>query len=797
VLVAWILLPALLAALALGVGMLVESATGRRIPGVLLLPVGLAGLIVAGQATASFDPTAELTVPLAILLAIAGWGLALRRRRTLRPRLAPTLAFVLTGLVFAAPVLASGDPTFGGYIRLDDTSTWLAITDRIMEHGRSLDGLAPSTYEAALSFNIGDGYPIGIFVPLGIGGTLTGSDIAWLIQPYMSVIAGALALTLFQLAGRVVTAGWARAVVAVLAAQPALLVGYVQWGGVKEVAAALLVALVAALAVRLAQARSRRPLAAGARAALPVAIASAALLAVISAGGALWLLPPLGLALIYAWRRAGAAEAARRALGVAVVTALLSVPAIVTGAVLPPTSSPLTSDTAKGNLFEPLELEQVAGIWPAGDFRGDPVEPGITGILIAIALIAAVAGVIVARRRSAATLVYVVGTLAAAAVIVALGSPWVDGKALATAAPAVALTALLGAVAALAAGSLAGRALGAIALVAVAGGILWSNALAYRDVSLAPYEQLAELERIGEMVEGEGPTLMTEYQPYGARHFLREADPEGVSELRRRAVPLRNGLSARKGVNADTDEISPPALHEYMTLVLRRSPVQSRPPAPYRLVWEGRYYEVWQRPAHAGKAAQRIGLGDDLDPTARLDCGDLAELVGEAPRGEVIAAGRPPTVVVPLDRAEHPPGWAERPRAIVPGEGTVRADVAIPRHRSWSAWLAGSVPSEVELLVDGEPVGSAHHFLNNYGFFVDLGAAELAAGRHRLELRFDGAGLAPGRGTSPQAVGPLILSASDPAEATLTELPAARAGRLCERRWDWIEVASGRRARPG
>ena len=34
----------------------------------------------------------------------------------------------------------------------------------------------------------------------------------------------------------------------------------------------------------------------------------------------------------------------------------------------------------------------------------------------------------------------------------------------------------------------------------------------------------------------------------------------------------------------------------YRTLVLRRSPVQSRPPAPYRLVWAGESYEVWQRP---------------------------------------------------------------------------------------------------------------------------------------------------------------------------------------------------------
>ena len=33
--------------------------------------------------------------------------------------------------------------------------------------------------------------------------------------------------------------------------------------------------------------------------------------------------------------------------------------------------------------------------------------------------------------------------------------------------------------------------------VAILGGVLWSDALAYRDVSLAPRPQLAELEHIG------------------------------------------------------------------------------------------------------------------------------------------------------------------------------------------------------------------------------------------------------------------------------------------------------------
>ena len=109
-------------------------------------------------------------------------------------------------------------------------------------------------------------------------------------------------------------------------------------------------------------------------------------------------------------------------------------------------------------------------------------------------------------------------------------------------------------------------------------GVLWSGALAYRDVNLAPRDQLAELETIGHRIAGQGPTLMTEYQPYGVRHFLRDSEPEGASELRRRQVPLAGGGTLPKGATADTDRFRLAGLLAYRTLVLRRSPDPESPP---------------------------------------------------------------------------------------------------------------------------------------------------------------------------------------------------------------------------
>ena len=71
--------------------------------------------------------------------------------------------------VFAAPVVLSGEATFAGYIKLDDTATYCAMTDRVMEHARDLAGFAPSTYEATLATTLAVGYPTGALMPIGIG----------------------------------------------------------------------------------------------------------------------------------------------------------------------------------------------------------------------------------------------------------------------------------------------------------------------------------------------------------------------------------------------------------------------------------------------------------------------------------------------------------------------------------------------------------------------------------------------------------------------------------------------------
>src|SRR5262249_12424062 len=317
-----------------------------------------------------------------------------------------------------------------------------------------------------------------------------------------------------------------RSLCAVVAAQAALLFGYYLWGGIKEVGgAALLVLVCGLLPVALNGWRNWRW-------AVPLAVAVAAMAGMLTvAGGAVWVAPALGLGFLALLRSEGANRAFRVAGVFAVVLAALSLPWLLGSPLLPPTSAPLDAANAKGNLVGPLNPFQVFGIWPVGDFRFDPDDPLVTAFLIAVVVGSTLAGALrVWRLKTArAPIIFWATALAGSAVLVAAGSPWVGGKALATASPALLFGGIAGAAILTERGF---RVEGLLAIAAIVAGVLWSNALAYRDVWLAPQEKLAELEHVGKLIDGQGPALMTEYEPYGVRHFLRDADAEGASELR-------------------------------------------------------------------------------------------------------------------------------------------------------------------------------------------------------------------------------------------------------------------------
>ena len=796
--VSWLLFPLVLGLLSLGCGLLVQLAAGVQLPRVLLLPLGFAFIVVVALFTTTNSETARLTTPVVVGLAVAGLALAL----PWRPRRAGGWAAATATATYAAlgaPVFLSGGATFAGYIKLDDTATWLSFSDRLLEHGRNVAGLAPSTYETTLGINlIQNGYPAGAFAPLGVMHELLGIDSAWLFQPYIAFLGAMLALALYGLTARIIESAPLRAFAVFVAAQPALLYGYSLWGGLKEEATAALLVLVATLTpLALRQGVQMRSL-------LPLAVAVAALLGVNGFVGAVWIAPILVVALVAGLRRHGLAFT--RSTGAFVVlAAVLSIPTLLlTGRFLSATGA--TSIAAGegsagglasqdlGNLLHPLSNLQVFGIWPVGDFRLRPENIELTYVLVVVVASAALAGLWWAwTRREWGLLLYVLGAAIGGAASVAVGSPWIDAKALAIASPAALITATI----ALAWLFRNGRRVEAtVGILAIAAGVFWSNALAYHDVWLAPRSQLRELEAIGKQFSGEGPALMTEYSPYGVRHFLRSLDPEGAGELRRRPVLLRNGQQVLKGGYADIDQFALDGILVYRTLVLVRSPSASRPPSVYRLIESGRTYNVWQRAeALASPIIEHVPLGDDPQPAAVPACSEVLRLgrLAAASNGRLAVVARPNLAAIDLSSSPLPAGWftaGGNPGAVYPpSTGTLAVPISVPTAGRYGFWLAGSFRGTLELSVDGRSLATARHRLNHPGVNTRLGAAELESGSHDVTLRYAASDFQPGSGGTPFALGPLLLRRFT-ADLTVTYVQPNAARSLCGKSLDWIEAVA-------
>jgi hypothetical protein len=720
------------------------------------LPAGLTVVIVAAEFATLADATAELAGPLVIALTVAG----LLLRPPWRDRPEPWALAAAAGVfaVFAAPVVLSGRATFAGYIKLDDTATYFAMTDRVMEHGRSLAGLAPSTYEATLATTLAIGYPTGSLMPLGIGHQLLSYDLAWLYQPYLTFLAALLALALYAVLGRVIPSRPLRAGASFIAAQPAILFGYALWGGIKELLGALLLALIAALLPwTLEEGRA-------ARATLPLAAACAALVCVLSLPGAVWLAPALLSAAVVALRRPQPllAKAGAFTAGLAV----LAIPAYVAAVDWLPRIGAFDQETNLGNLVGPLSGWQLFGIWPSGDFRFHPHDSAPAYLLIAVVIGAGLLGLWWAwARRGWELLTYVLIAGIGCGLFLSVSSPWVGGKTLAMAAPAALAAALAGCAAAFGHGRTVEA---SVAALAITGGVLWSNALQYHDVWLAPRGQLHELETIGRDFAGQGPALMTTYEPYGARHFLRRLDPEGASELRRRFVYLTNGKLLEKGESADIDRIRLDGLLAYRTLVLRRGPAASRPPSAYRLAWSGLYYEVWQR--QPGQTIlEHLPLGNESQAAAVPPCRDVLRLGRLG--GRLATATRPQAI----------------PLGDPPARGELGLTVTVPEAADYTAWLGGDWFGLASISIDGRTVGSKREELNWPGLFTDLGSVRLSAGEHLVRISYETGGWHPGSGATPYSFGQVVLRPVDRREPVLS-FDSSRARELCGKRWDWVEA---------
>jgi len=261
---------------------------------------------------------------------------------------------------------------------------------------------------------------------------------------------------------------------------------------------------------------------------------------------------------------------------------------------------------------------------------------------------------------------------------------------------------------------------GVVPALVIAAGVLTGNALLYHDTSLAPYARLHDLEYIGNRFAGQGPTLTPDFEEY-AEYYLRNDDQDSMVNGPR--------LELRPGVNRETepggtwsydlDEYPLKFVESFRTIVMRRNPLQSRPPSNYRLVYSSDYYEVWQReqPARsvvtlepllaqtgAGKAAS-----EKVDAHNAAVCATVAAAARKAGPSAQIAYMPAPSGYVQLGESNlRLSGGFARSGGVIEATGAGRAvrEQPIPVAGRYDFFIEGSFGRPVDVSVDGHQVAS-------------------------------------------------------------------------------------------
>lgn len=788
-----------------GCGLLVNAVSGRRIPGALIVPVGLALVIVAATLTTHWATTAPVTTALIVGLALAGLATALRGGNRRPVTNAWSLGVgVLTFALCAAPVVALGSATFLGFFIDGDPAIHLSLATQWVAHGPSLATVPATQYSSIyslLSSYIATSYPVGADVAVGALRPLVGQDMAWVFQPYLAVVVALAAVTIDELLRGAVASRPLRALSALIAATSGLAFAFYMEGSVKEIAMILIIPLAVALVVDVL----RR--AVTVRSLVPVCVAMVAGFDVYGVAALPWLGIPIAVLVTgILWRgrahRRVIPSRRRAAEGIALGVGLILVawPVLASASTfLSVANAALGSGSTLGNLMAPLPKWQMLGVWPTGDFRL-PVQAHyrVAYALMGVALAAAVLGGIwIVRRRRWGLLLLLVSEAIATIYLLGRSTPYAASKVMALFSVALVLTAMLGA----AALHDYGRRLEAWGLAGlIAAGVLWTNVIAFRHASPAPRARLADLAAIDARFSGQGPAFYNLFDNDFPVYFTRDIGG-AVPYFFSSAAIERAGLALRSPdvdqAAWDPNDLSLSYVESFRLLVMGRSPTLNRPPANFKLVYRGRFYDVWRR-TPAPQVLQHIPVSGGFEPPPAPSCQALRKIGRQAARehAELAYVERPQDPTLIPTAHPHPAAWgpgnptaAPSPQALSLGQqpGTIRGTLHIPRSGRYHVWVEGSFLQPVSVRIGTRLVGSVSNNLGPPGQFTQLGTATLPAGDASLEVIRPSGGLGPLDYYPGDVLGPIVLSSNE-TDSQLQRVTPSQANSLCGKHLGWVEI---------
>jgi hypothetical protein len=803
-LVAWVLFPLVFFAIATGVGLLGETAARIALPDALLAPVG-ACLCVPVVLLELRLGAAGAVMGLS-LLALAVAGLALRRER-LPGCLAPGWAGIAALLAFAlfmGPVVLSGHWTWLGYNFVNDTSSNTAVIEHLAQHGTAPDPGLTSTRLVVVNGALAQHYPLGAHGLVAALEWLVPAPVEAVYQVYIACVAAFAAMSFTWLARSVGVRGPGAALAALVAVGANLAYQYALQGSFKELTLICVVATGAALLRLTLDLR----LATGAVVLLGACMAAAVGVFTAGAAGYAGGIAAVALLAVLIERPPQRVPALARAVVAGPIALAIAVGPVLADSIHfaqrgseifantnADLSVALKSPAVLGHLARPLPIFQALGTWLRQDYRYPNAGFANTATLILLALAFAlilVVAVVELRRRRLGALLAIVPPLLVYLIAAPRLEPYARAKLLVVLSPLAVFAATVGAwwlfhrV----------RAAGIAVAVALFGGVIFSDALAYRNAHIVPVQRMAALRDAAEHASGRGPWLLPEWEEL-AKHFGKAAPINVASEsFSPRSVALREPEIIFDH-SFDLDQMTLPYVESWPGIMLRRSPDASRPPANYRLTYRNAYYELWEQKPDGPQVLDHLALQRAGQASVPPRCQDVRDLVARLQPGDRLVAARRaplPTVgvtVPPIYGATRPdvvPNWAPSPdpqdpgTLITNGQGIVAGRLRVGAG-AYEVWVRGGGGRPLRVSVDGRLVG-AQRQLNTPEQWLPIGRVTLPAGTHRVSLRRPGAGFEPGNGVN-GPVGGIALEPQVP--HPLVTVPKARAASLCNQPWDWIE----------
>jgi hypothetical protein len=642
----------------LGLGILACRLCGITSWTFLVVPVGLALLMLISMLAIHIPGHATTTAVVILVLVLGGFAMMFREP-ALRPGAAELLTATPAAFLVLIPFLASGRAGTLGVSFDIDMRIHLLYAEAIR---------SPAVAKVT---SLSASYPVGPHALSAVLAQAIGIRIDYAFAGETTALPVLLAWTALGALRRVRWLG--KTLVATMTSLTFLVAGYYGEGAFKEVMQALFVLGFALALEDLVRAERR-----GLFRWVPLALIVGGSLSAYSDAGLVWLLPTLALWLAVhgarqalrsgslgtsiAWVR-GALLPSAVALGVLLVALVPQLPRLER---FLRTSSGIKL-TELGNLqgWGSLSFWKVFGMWDVADFRMPAADPFHVGMFAALGLLVTVVGALWWLRR---------GELAvplAAAVAVAVWvyseetqSPYVSAKALVILAPLVMLLATRWLVEPRPRPWLASRAL-RLGLTALLGwAVIGTSVEVLRSADVGSSAHLEDLRSL-QPILGRSRTLFLGRDLYIKWELagtpVDQPDPENGEY---RYLPLRPQKAWEPGQAMDFDDVTGATLDEYRFILTIWDPAGSQPPSNMRLVRTGRYYQVWER---VGPTPERHILAEGQNPGAVLDCATPAGRALAQSRGE--AGIRPPNVLTALP-------------ALTPGQ-SARVSVRLSPGRWW------------------------------------------------------------------------------------------------------------------